>query len=166
MIKWQKLLSLCFILAAVLLFPGYSYAADYCVTGAGTVGVDGAYNYNALNYSYDHDGGTDFRLVYTGYAELRSGANPYIVPGTTDTGYYYNSSIGSTNFTAINTLNTGGSNPIPTIVASTTACDSPSLEREQTDYKDMALWNMIIIFELAFLPLGYVYTLVKPKKDD
>jgi len=134
---------------------------DYCVTGAGTAGVDGGYTESGGHPGqYFHDGGTDFRLVNTGYYEIRSGANPYVVPATTDTGYYYDSAGGGGSYEGIDTINTGGTAPVPTVTAG--SCQENLVFATSTaTTQDVVFGLAIIITLLSFMLVAFIFNSIK-----
>jgi len=136
---------------------------SYCVSGAGTPGVDGQYDIDGVHGTYNHVGGTDFRLVYTGYYELRSGANPYVVPVTTDAGYYYDSAGAGGSYVSINTVNTDGSYPIPTIVSG--ECVSSLSTSSPATLNDIMFLGATGLFFLVFVScvLGYLSVMLYRK---
>jgi len=112
------------IAALVFFVPSFAFAyapASNCtfdVSGAGTAGIDGTYSYdgrsNSGTYEFSLNGGTsagDPVLTYnanaSGYYELRT--YDYSL------GYYYDSAAGGGSYPGINTTNSDGTNPTPTI---------------------------------------------------
>jgi hypothetical protein len=153
-----------FFLVIFLLPFSSAFASDYCLSGAGTPGVDGGYTFNVVHSTYDHDGGTDFRLVYTGFYENRSGANPYVVPATTDVGYYYDSAGAGGSFLGLNTVNTDGTLPIPTVVTGSCSGGGGDVSTSTVPYGDWLFVSAIQIFLLAFLPLTMIFGLFNRRR--
>lgn len=144
--------------------------SSYCVTGAGTAGANGQYDEDPSHAAYqqfNHVDGTDFRLVYTGYYELRSGANPFVTPATTDNGYYFDNSGAGGSYLQLDSVNTQGSLPIPTVVVGACASESGTTTATSSaaQTNDMLFALTVIIFMLGFMFWGFVINNVLAKKD-
>lgn len=113
------------------LVPSFALAwtGSYCVSGAGTAAVNGTYTYLALGNGAWVNAGCTYMMYNAGtgtitpcstltninFAELRSADN--------STGYYYDSVAITGTVETFNTINSGGSAPIPTVTQG--ACASP-----------------------------------------
>jgi len=167
--KWQSALFVVLIVWLSFHFVNVVKASDYCVSGAGTAGVDGGYTLSGLHSEYDHDGATDFRLVFTGYYELRSGANPYLVPATTDLGYYYDSAGAGGSFLTLDTVNGDGAGPVPTVVSGDCASPTPTPTPYATSTSEQILSNIFfgegLILVLMFtFGIGAIWNAIHKKQ--